>query len=49
LGATIYLWRARYIRSRTAYVMMLVLVLVLVGLGAWMYAHPTRPGTLIAV
>lgn len=28
LGATIYLWRARYIRRRTAYTTMLVLVLV---------------------
>lgn len=42
LGATIYLWRARYIRSRTAYVLMLILVLALVGVGAWMYANPMQ-------
>lgn len=42
LGATIYLWRARYIRRRTAYVLMLVLVLALIGLGAWMYTNPMQ-------
>lgn len=39
-GATIYLWRARYIRRRTAYVVMLVTVVAIVGLGTWNYLHP---------
>lgn len=42
LGATIYLWRARYIRRRTAYVTMLVLVIVLAGLALWMYWYPMQ-------
>lgn len=42
LGATIYLWRARYIRRRTAYITMLVLVLALGGLAAWMYLYPMQ-------
>lgn len=40
LGATIYLWRARYIRSRTAYMLMAVLVIVLLLFGLWTYLHP---------
>jgi hypothetical protein len=40
LGATIYLWRARYMRRRTAYFTMAILVIALVGLGAWMYLNP---------
>jgi hypothetical protein len=42
LGATIYLWRARYIRRRTAYVTMAVLVLALVLVGVWMYRNPMQ-------
>jgi hypothetical protein len=42
LGATIFLWRARYIRRRSAYLLMLALVLALVALGAWMYANPMQ-------
>jgi NADH:ubiquinone oxidoreductase subunit 2 (subunit N) len=40
LGATIYLWRARYIRRRTAYLAMLVLVVALAVVGVWMYSNP---------
>ena len=42
LGATIYLWRARYIRRQTAYVTMLALAAALVALGLWMYWYPTQ-------
>ena len=42
LGATIYLWRARYIRRGSAYVTMLVLVIALAGLGLWMYWYPMQ-------
>lgn len=42
LGATIYLWRARYIRRATAYILMLVLIITLALLGLWMYSHPTQ-------
>jgi hypothetical protein len=44
LGATIYLWRARYIRTRTAYQTMAVLAVALVCLGAWMYLYPMAGG-----
>jgi hypothetical protein len=40
LGATIYLWRARYIRRSTAYTTMLIIVIALAGLAAWMYFYP---------
>jgi uncharacterized membrane protein len=40
LGATVFLWRARYIRRRTAYVMMAIIVLGLIILGALMYTSP---------
>jgi hypothetical protein len=33
LGATIYLWRNRYMRRRTAYVTMSVLVVLLIVVG----------------
>lgn len=33
LGAIVYLWRARYLRRRTAYVLMAILVLLLIGAG----------------
>jgi len=33
LGATIYLWRNRYMRPRTAYVTMSILVVLLVVVG----------------
>lgn len=42
IGATFYLWRARYIRRRTAYITMALLA---IGLGAmvfWQYHHPMR-------
>lgn len=42
LGATIYLWRARYIRRRTAYVLMVVIVLALAGVATWMYTNPMQ-------
>ena len=40
-GATIFLWRARYMRRKTAYGTMAVLGIALIGLGAYMYFHPT--------
>lgn len=42
LGATIYLWRARYIRRRNAYLTMGVLVVALAVLGFWMYSNPMQ-------
>jgi len=36
LGATIYLWRARYLRPRTAYLAMGILSVLLIILGALM-------------
>ena len=46
LGATIYLWRARYIRSRTAYVTMALLAIALAGMIFWQYHHPMRDLTV---
>ena len=40
LGATIYLWRARYIRRRTAYVLVPILLVAIVVLCVWTYLHP---------
>jgi hypothetical protein len=40
LGATIYLWRARYIRRRTAYVLVPILSAAIVILGLWTYLNP---------
>ena len=40
LGATIYLWRARYIRRTTAYSLMAILVVAIAVIGAWTYSHP---------
>ena len=40
LGATIFLWRARYIRRRTAYVTMAVIVVGIIIFGALMYTSP---------
>lgn len=40
LGATIFLWRARYIRRRTAYVLVPILSAAIVILGVWTYLHP---------
>lgn len=37
LGATIYLWRARYLRPSTAYYTMIILALMLIAVGALMY------------
>lgn len=42
LGATIYLWRAGYIRRKTAYATMLVLVVALAGFAMWMYWYPMQ-------
>jgi phosphoglycerol transferase MdoB-like AlkP superfamily enzyme len=41
LGGTIYLWRARYIRRKTAYAIMSILVISLVALTVWQYLYPT--------
>lgn len=35
LGATVYLWRARYIRSRTAYVLMAAFSFLLIAASYW--------------
>lgn len=40
LGATIFLWRARYIRRRTAYITMGIIVVLLIVLSAMMYNSP---------
>ena len=40
LGATIYLWRARYIRPKSAFVLMTVFALAIVALGIWSYSNP---------
>ena len=40
LGATVFLWRARYIRRRTAYITMAVIVVGLIVFGALMYTSP---------
>lgn len=40
LGATIFLWRARYIRRRTAYITMAIIVVGLLVLSAMMYNSP---------
>ncbi len=40
LGATIYLWRARYIRRTTAYALMAILVVAIAVIGVWTYSHP---------
>lgn len=40
IGATIYLWRARYIRRATALTVILLLLLGLAIFGTWMYTHP---------
>lgn len=37
LGATIYLWRARYLRPSTAYYTMIILAIMLIAVGALMY------------
>ena len=40
IGATIFLWRARYIRRKTAYVWLAVLFAALVAFAVWVYLHP---------
>lgn len=40
IGATIFLWKARYMRRYTAYFIVAVLVLALVVFSAWIYLHP---------
>jgi uncharacterized membrane protein len=42
LGATIYLWTAKYIRRSTAILLVLFCLIVLVSIGTWMYLHPMR-------
>ena len=37
LGATIYLWRARYLRPSTAYSTMAILVFMLIAVGTLIY------------
>ena len=37
LGATIYLWRARYLRPSTAYCTMAFFAILLIAVGALMY------------
>ena len=44
LGATIYLWRARYIRRRSAYVLMAFCVIALAALAFWMLGNPLAGG-----
>ena len=39
-GATVYLWRARYIRPVTAYVLMAVYAVAIVVVAIWSYRHP---------
>jgi len=39
-GATVYLWRARYIRPSTAYVVMAACVLSIAAVAYWTYSHP---------
>ena len=39
-GATVYLWRARYIRPVTAYGLMAVYMVAIIALGIWSYRHP---------
>jgi len=39
-GATAYLWRARYIRPSTAYVVMAACVLSIAAVAYWTYSHP---------
>jgi len=38
LAATVYLWRTRYIRRRTAHIMMGVLIVALIAIGIFMYS-----------
>ena len=40
IGATFYLWRARYIRRRTAFVTMALLAVALAAIVFWQYEHP---------
>lgn len=40
LGAVIYLRHARYIRRRTAYVLIAAIVIALVCYAVWLYSHP---------
>ena len=39
-GATVYLWRARYIRPVTAYALMAIYVLAIIAVAFWSYRHP---------
>ena len=40
LGAAVFLWKARYIRRGTAYVLIAILSLAIAGIGVWTYSHP---------
>jgi hypothetical protein len=44
LGATVYLWKARYIRRRSAYVLMAVCVIALAVIAFWMSVNPLAGG-----
>ena len=39
-GATVYLWRARYIRPVTAYALMVLYVVAIIAVAFWSYRHP---------
>jgi hypothetical protein len=41
LGATVYLWQARYIRRVTAYVLLAANMLAIVAVALWSYRNPT--------
>ena len=42
VGATIYLWRARYIRRKAAFVTIAALLVALALLMTWQYLNPMR-------
>jgi hypothetical protein len=39
-GATVYLWRARYIRPLTAYMLMAAYAVAIIAIAIWSYRHP---------
>jgi O-antigen ligase len=40
IGATIFLWRNRFMRRRTAQITIAVLLVLLVATAAWVYTNP---------
>jgi hypothetical protein len=40
IGATIFLWRNRFMRRRTAHITIAVLLVLLVAMAAWLYTNP---------